>query len=240
MARAPPVVTPGGKVIVKFSALLRSRYEHYSPFLNVGYLDTATGDITPVMDQSRTYGWYDSLLLVHDEQSQLAVGGNVLFNTHQDNVNAMDLLTLEGYPFPLAVNQHEVKGADEAAVWAAYLGGKSLPIGWEWFGRGTAVYGGGSAIDTSITIAGDSFYYLPTHELNAGVSIIAYRMSPGGKQAERSSAPAEKLDVAQWQQIQSMKWDWDTLSMPRLNGLLGALPGKVPGTLGQPRPGRSS
>ena len=28
-----------------WQALLRSRYEHYSPFLNVGYLDTATGDI---------------------------------------------------------------------------------------------------------------------------------------------------------------------------------------------------
>src|SRR3712207_6896992 len=56
--------------ILKYSALLRSRYEHYSPFLNVGYLDTTTGDITPVMDQTRTYGWHDSLLLVHDERSE--------------------------------------------------------------------------------------------------------------------------------------------------------------------------
>ena len=47
-------------MIVKFQALLRSRYEHYSPFLNVGYLDTATGDIAPLMDPSRTYGWHDS------------------------------------------------------------------------------------------------------------------------------------------------------------------------------------
>lgn len=233
---APPIVTPTGKVIVKYSALLRSRYEHYSPFLNVGYLDTATGDITPVMDQSRTYGWYDSLLLVHDEQSQLAVGGNVLFNTHQDNVNAMDLKTLAGYPFPLAVNQHEVRGADAAAIWAAYLSGKELPVGWEWFQRGTAVYGGGSAIDTSITIAGNSFYYLPTHELNAGVTVMAYQMEAGGKQAERAPAPDDKLNDQQWKQIRSMKWDWDTLSMPRLNGLLAALPGAAPGTAGHPAP----
>ena len=34
-------------MIVKYSALLRSRYEHYSPFLNVGYLDTATGTSRP-------------------------------------------------------------------------------------------------------------------------------------------------------------------------------------------------
>ena len=47
---APPIVTPDGKVIVKFQALLRSRYQHYSPFLNVGYLDTSSGWIAPIMD----------------------------------------------------------------------------------------------------------------------------------------------------------------------------------------------
>ena len=36
------------------------------------------------------------------------------------------------------------------------------------FARGTAVYGGGSTIDTPVVIAGDSFYFLPTHEINAG------------------------------------------------------------------------
>lgn len=231
---APPVVTPQGKVIVKYSALLRSRYEHYSPFLNVGYLDTATGDITPVMDQSRTYGWHDSLLLVHDEQSQLAVGGNVLFNTHQDNVNAMDLKTLQGYRFPLVVNQHEVKGEDAAGIWATYLSGTELPVGWEWLQRGTAVYGGGSAIDTSIVIAGDSFYYLPTHEINSGAAVIAYHMNPGGKQADRAPAPTQKLSEAQWKHVPSLKWDWDTLSTPRLKGLLRALPVRVPGTADAP------
>src|SRR5208283_4555999 len=84
---APPLVTPEGRVIVKYQALLRSRYEHYSPCLNVGYLDTRTNHINPIMDQSRTYGWHDSLLLIHDEQSQLSLAGQVLINTHQDNVN---------------------------------------------------------------------------------------------------------------------------------------------------------
>src|SRR5687767_3114740 len=177
---SPPVVTPDGKVIVKYNALLRSRYEHYSPFLNVGYLDTATGHITPIMDQSRTYGWHDSLLLVHDEQSQLVVGGTVLINTHQDNVNAMDLKTLRGDARPWANNVHEVGPGVAASLWAHVLHGKELPQGWEWLPRGTAVYGGGSVIDVPITIAGDSFYFLPTHEINAGVAVIAYRMKQGG------------------------------------------------------------
>ena len=54
----------------------------------MGYLDTAKGEITPAMDETRTYPWYESLLLVHDEQSQLMAAGRTLVNTHQDNVNA--------------------------------------------------------------------------------------------------------------------------------------------------------
>jgi hypothetical protein len=231
----PPVVTPEGKVTVKYNALLRCRYEHYSPFLNVGYLNTATGDVTPVMDQSRTYGWHDSLLLVHDEQSQLSVGGRVLFNTHQDNVNAMDLRTLQGYPFPLALNVHEPKPAWPQGIWAAYLNTGDIPRGYEWFARGTAVYGGGSAIDVPIAIAGDSFYYLPTHELNAGCCVIAYRMQKDGKASERGPEPTATFTPGQWARVKGeLKWDWDTLGTDRLKSILGTLPEKVPGTNDRP------
>ena len=53
-------------------------------------------------------------------------------------------------------------------------------MGKEWLARGTAVYGGGSAIDVPVAIAGDSFYYVPSHEINAGAAVIAYKMQPGG------------------------------------------------------------
>jgi hypothetical protein len=228
---SPPVVTGEGKVIVKYSALLRSRYEHYSPFLNVGYLDTKTGHITPIMDPSRTYGWHDSLLLVHDEQCQLSVGGKVLFNTHQDNVNAMDLETLKGYGAPMCHNVHEVQPGAANSLWAVYLSGRPMPMGWEWLARGTAVYGGGSVIDVPIAIDGDSFYFLPTHEINAGVVVLGYKMDPNGKAANRDPEPKEQLTTEQWEKIKAMKWDWDTLGMPRLNTVLQkGLPEKVRGT----------
>jgi hypothetical protein len=235
---APPIVTPDGKVIVKFQALLRSRYQHYSPFLNVGYLDTSTGHITPIMDQSRTYGWHDSLLLVHDEQCQLTAAGRVLINTHQDNVNGMDLDTLRGYPEPFCRNIHEPKPGEAVAIWATILQGDPLPVGKEWLARGTAVYGGGSVIDTPVCVAGDSFYYIPTHEINSGVALIAYRMAPDGTAAPAfAGAPAakpvssavERLTDAQWQKVQKMPWDWDMLGMSRLNHVLKALPGRIPG-----------
>jgi hypothetical protein len=232
---SPPVVTPDGRVIVKYSALLKSRYGQYSPFLNVGYLDTATGDITPLMDQSREYGWYDSLLLVHDEQSQLSVGGRTLYNAHQDNVNSFDLKTLRGSQQPLAHNVHEVQPGTATSLWAMHLGGQSLPMGWEWFARGTAVYGGGSAIDVPIAIAGDSFYYLPTHEINAGVVLLAYRMDQASQASKRAEAPKAELTAEHWAKIRDDKWDWDSLAMPRLSHVLkSGLPEKVPGTLENP------
>ena len=232
---SPPIVTADGKVIVKYCALLRSRYEHYSPFLNVGYLDTQTGHVTPLMDQSRTYGWHDSLLLVHDEQSQLSAGGKVLFNAHQDNVNAMDLATLKGFESPLALNVHEAPPGAAVGVWANYLAGKPLPVGWEWFARGTAVYGGGSTIDVPVAIAGDSFYYLPTHEINSGCVLLAYRMKPDGKASPKAPQPAEKLMGEQWKQVQwAMNWDWDTLASPRLDVTLKGLPEPVAGTRQRP------
>ncbi len=231
---APPIVTPDGKVIVKFQALLRSRYQHYSPFLNVGYLDTSTGHITPIMDQSRTYGWHDSLLLVHDEQCQLTVAGRVLINTHQDNVNGMDLDTLQGYPEPFCRNIHEPKPGEAVAIWATILQGDPLPVGKEWLARGTAVYGGGSVIDTPVCVAGDSFYYIPAHEINCGAALIAYKMSPDATAGKESRPPDAKLTDAQWEKVQKMPWDWDLLGMSRLNHVLKALPGKIPGTFQEP------
>jgi len=242
---APPIVTPNGKVVVKFQALLRSRYQHYSPFLNVGYLDTSTGYITPIMDQSRTYGWHDSLLLVHDEQCQLTVAGRVLLNTHQDNVNAMDLDTLAGYAEQFCRNIHEPKPGEAVGIWAAILRGQALAVGKEWLARGTAVYGGGSVIDMPVSIAGDSFYYIPTHEINAGAAVIAYKMQAGGRAGKTSKPPAAALTDSEWKKVRSGKgnagpWDWDTLEMSRLSHVLKGLPGTIAGTRQQPLANQAS
>ncbi len=231
---APPVVTADGKVIVKYQVLLRSRYEHYSPFLNVGYLNTVTGEITPIMDQSRTYGWHDSLLLVHDEQCQLSAAGRTLFNTHQDNVNAMDLDSLKGYPQPLALNVHEPEKGQALAIRLAVWRGQQLSPGNEWLIRGTAVYGGGSVLDEPIAIAGDSFYYLPTHEINSGCALIAYRASPEAPAPKRIPIATAPMTEQEWERIQDLPWDWDTLATPRLKNFLEALPGKVTGTAAAP------
>ncbi|NLH15989.1 MAG: PQQ-binding-like beta-propeller repeat protein [Phycisphaerae bacterium] len=232
--QSPPLVTPDGKVIVKFQALLRSRYEHYSPFLNVGCLDTTTGYIVPIMDQSRTYGWHDSLLLVHDEMCQLVVAGRVLINTHQDNVNAMDLDTLKGYGEPFCRNIHEPKEGQPLGIWAKIFRNETIPNGQEWLVRGTAVYGGGSVIDTPVIVAGESFYFLPTHELNSGCALIAYRMKAGGDAGKETPPLKADLSADEVKKITTLPWDWDMLDTPRLKDTLKSLPDKIEGTMQRP------
>ncbi|MGB9688783.1 PQQ-binding-like beta-propeller repeat protein [Thermogutta sp.] len=212
----PPVVTPDGRVIVKFQALLRSRYQHYSPFLNVGYLDTRTGNIEPLLDETRTYGWHDSLLLVHDEQCCLGVAGTTLINTHQDSVNALDLISRRGYPEPFCWNIHEPEKGEALGIWTMLIRGESLPVGKEWILRGTGLYGGGSVIDVGITIVNDGFYYVPTHEISAGCAIIAYQMAENGEAAQKSTVPRANLTNEERDKLASLAWDWDVLSTPRI------------------------
>src|SRR6185436_12926025 len=92
------------------------------------------------------------------------------------------------------------------------------------------VYGGGSAIDVPVVVSGDSFYFLPTHEINAGVALVAYKMDAAGKSDQRAPEPSEKLTPDDAAKIGELKWDWDTLQSPRLNLTLEGLPEKVPGT----------
>jgi hypothetical protein len=147
----------------------------------------------------------------------------------------MDLDTLQGYARPMCWNVHEVQPGVAQAIWAGHLSGRPMPMGWEWFARGTAVYGGGSAIDVPVAIAGDSFYYVPTHEINAGVVLLAYRMDPAGTAHERAAPPQDRLAKGQWQIVRDRKWDWDMLAMPRLNHVVPADSPEVPwGTLQRP------
>lgn len=136
-------------------------------------------------------------------------------------------MSLRGFEKPFAFNVHEVKPGTSAGIWSIYLSGNELPVGWEWLARGTAVYGGGSAIDVPVAISGDSFYYLPTHEINSGCAVIAYRMKKDGTGSQRRAEPSQKMPAEQWERVAAGKWDWDMLAMPRLNHGADGLPGKI-------------
>ena len=82
-----------------------------------------------------------------------------------------------------------------------------LPIFANGSQRKAAVYGGGSVIDVPVSIAGDSFYYIPTHEMNAAIAVIAYRMKAGGKASRKTEAPSARLNEEEWKEVQESRWD---------------------------------
>jgi hypothetical protein len=85
-----------------------------------------------------------------------------------------------------------------------------------------------------VVIAGDGFYYLPTHELNSGAALIGYRMDQGGTADQETQFLPEPLRNDEWAKVQELPWDWDTLEARRLDHVLQGLPGKIPGTRQQP------
>lgn len=78
-AFTPPLVAPDGRVITKWLAFLPSTYQAYQQEVNLAYVDTATGALTPVFDESRVFSGR-GLGLIADESCQLSVLGNRLVN----------------------------------------------------------------------------------------------------------------------------------------------------------------
>ena len=78
-AFTPPLVMRDGRVITKWSALLPSTFHSYQRFVNLAYVDTATGKLSPVFDEGRL-GSGHGLGLIGDESCQLTAAGGRLLN----------------------------------------------------------------------------------------------------------------------------------------------------------------
>lgn len=78
-APPPPVVAPSGKVITKWYALLPSRFGGYQREVNAACVDTWTGRLSPLFDESRV-GSGMALGLIGDESCQMTVAGRRLIN----------------------------------------------------------------------------------------------------------------------------------------------------------------
>ncbi|MDW8222880.1 MAG: hypothetical protein RMJ82_08025, partial [Gemmatales bacterium] len=69
---------------------------------------------------------------------------------------------------------------------------------------------------------GDSFYYVPSHELNASCAVIAYRRLRPGEKAPTFEAKLDKPTPAELEKLRQMPWDWDILQSPRIREFFDA------------------
>ena len=158
-------------------------------------------------------------------KARSSAAGRVLINTHQDNVNAMDLDTLDGYGEPFCRNIHEPKEGQALGIWAQGLPRRADPQrpgvagprhGRLWRRLGHRLRPSSSPATASI--------FCPTHELNSGCAVIAYRMKTGGDAAKETPPLKADLSADEIKKIATLPWDWDMLDTPRLKDTLKSLP----------------
>jgi len=188
----------------QYQALLRSRYEHYSPFLNVAIWTPRPGH-RAVMDQSRrTAGTTACCWSTTSSAAERCRTGADQHAPGQRQRNGPG--TLRGYGEPFCRNIHEPQPGG-VGIWTHVLRGTRFPWarnGWLAARRSN----GGGSVMTCGGHAGDSFYFVPNHEINAGAAVIAYRMQADGRAHESGSAPVDKLTETEWQAVQQRPWDW--------------------------------
>jgi len=74
----PPLVTGDGRVMTKWWALLPSTFNSYQREVNMAWLDSATGRLSPLFDEMRLNS--SGLGLIADESCQLSIAGRYLLN----------------------------------------------------------------------------------------------------------------------------------------------------------------
>ena len=133
----PPVVAADGRTL----ALYRTVYSNWSlgvkPCVGMGSLDLATGRLTPLRHRNGNSPPWNTFWGTSDESTNLSIGGNRLYFTHQGTLSSLDLETLELSP---VWGNRDTWGGFQTPIWAAN----------EWHGPARG----------SVAIAGDELFWV--------------------------------------------------------------------------------
>jgi len=133
----PPVMTPRGEPIVYY----RTAYSNFNlgvaPLVGLGYLDPSNGSLEPIFHAMGAQVPWNTFWGTADESMNFAVGGNVLYVTHQGTLSGLDLNSLQ--LFHIAGNR-DTWGGEKSLPWARN----------EWHGPARG----------SVAIADDTLYWL--------------------------------------------------------------------------------
>lgn len=112
----PPVVDADGSTLT----LYRTVYSNWSlgvkPCVGVGSLDLATGRIQPLRHRNGNSPPWNTFWGTSDESTNLSIGGNRLYFTHQGALSSLDLKTLELTP---VWGNRDTWGGFQTPIWAA-------------------------------------------------------------------------------------------------------------------------
>jgi hypothetical protein len=217
----PAVVTSDGKVIVKIWALLASHYSGYQRETNVAYLDTATGRLQPLFDESVINSGH-GLGLIGDESCVLTASGRYLLNLanhHGELLNYVDrtqrgkatgqYYSTHSHSYGVGIIHRLVRGEIDRID----PGQEDLPRG---FGRGVPgehATGNHNAANMPAVVAGGRIFYI------GGGKLIAFQPAKTAPRLEnrRSLAAwgiAPFTEEEARQVADTFPIDWDYVAPP--------------------------
>lgn len=190
----PPIVLASGKVVMP---VVVGSYDYNSQ--EFAYLDPQTGDAALVVPPSRQHPGGSGLRYMPDCTMTLAGSGDTLVvGSIMTSYAVAGLDTATGRPIGSvwAYNTlHEPQF--RRAMLPVALRQEPFPVMQEHVPRGPGVYGGGTGVDTPITIAGRSLYIVPSHESSTGGVLVAWEMSDtADSQGSIETAPIGEADRA--------------------------------------------
>jgi len=214
----PPIVTPDGRIIVKYAGYTWARYRTYSQFLQVGYLNPKSGFIKPIYDPDDRRA--AEFAIVHDEMCQFTGAGSSLYHARNGRpgapgpgVESWDLVK-EGVSF-LGYNVHW--GIDDLGPTnlLRVIKGQPLPFGLEFLTRGAGVFGG-TGTYAAVSIADGTIYWVPGHEGRAQSMLIAIQHAekheePRWRPTDKNMPLYDYRSPENLRLIRSQPLDWDML-----------------------------
>ncbi|MCY2954418.1 MAG: PQQ-binding-like beta-propeller repeat protein [Planctomycetota bacterium] len=216
----PPVVMPGGRVIVKYALFTQARYDQYTRYVRAGYLDLKTGDITPLLDpfdaaKGRPIG------LCHDEMSRLTGSSSVLIHARQGFPGYRGVVGLDLKSLNIEVLADNIHFGDQSIGpmnLLRLIKDDPIPPGLEYLTRGAGIFGG-TGTYAAVAIADGTIYYIPGHEGRCNGMLIAWGMDKSAKPTwgdpndkklrDESYRKPENVALIRQQLV-----DWDMLIKP--------------------------
>jgi len=223
-AFTPPMVTPDGKVITKYMAFLPSTYHSYQREVNLAFVDTASGRLSPVFDESRVDSGRGAGLIA-DESCQLSVLGTRLVNIHNHNGEVMSFFDLTD-PKQRTAGQYYTTHSHWWGVGIIHRilrgeidkiapGQEDLTKGFGVGNPGELATGNHTAANMPVVAAGGRLFYTSSGKL---MCLDPAAKAPDFKRSERLSdygiKPLSNAELAKLYDTWPINWDYVDLLPP--------------------------
>ncbi len=220
----PPLVTPDGKVMTRWYTFMPSTYKSYQQEVNLAWLDTKTGKLSPVFNEQKIFSGR-GLGLIADESCQLMVAGNLLLNLanhHGELLRWFDLSDPDGsrtgqayqtfsHSYGVGIIHRLLRGQVEQIT----PGQEDLPRGWGVGIPGEHAAGNHNCASMPVVVSKDMVYWIGAGKLMGLASSDTRPPGQGDNKRSLGAYGIQPLTEAEKQKIiDGLPVNWDYVYPP--------------------------